>query len=196
MFAGERILRLNVNGLPVAWLTREEAASYYAKDLVAWVAGESVFHIRGGFSRLTGEQTVMELNSIIAIKRDTQTFKYRSSVPPLNNDNLFLRDRKICMYCGNRFTEKLLSRDHIIPVSKGGQDVWTNVVTSCKACNGKKGANEPHEVGMQLLALPYEPNFAETLMLSNKRITADQMAFLESQVKKSEGWTSREALLN
>jgi len=32
---------------------------------------------------------------------------------------------------------------------------------------------------LQLLALPYEPNLAEWLMLANRRILADQQAFLQ-----------------
>lgn len=30
------------------------------------------------------------------------------------------------------------SIDHVVPVSKGGQDVWENIVLACKDCNEKK----------------------------------------------------------
>ena len=40
------------------------------------------------------------------------------------------------------------------------------------------------QAGMNLLALPYEPNLAEWLMLANRRILADQQAFLERLAPK------------
>lgn len=189
------VLKLDVSGQPVDWITREVAAGYYACDQVAWTAGETVFYMRGGISRMTGRQSGLELNSIIAIKGAPKHFKYRSMVPPLNNEQLFRRDRHICLYCGDRFSDRNLTRDHIIPVSRGGADEWMNVVTACQACNSKKGAYELHEIGMQLLALPYEPNYAEGLILANKRITADQMAFLEMRVKDNAARKERDMLL-
>ena len=102
--------------------------------------------------------------------------------PPLTNKALFRRDQNICLYCGNRFQEVQLSRDHVHPISRGGRDRWTNVVTACKRCNARKGSYLPDECHMQLLALPYRPNHAEYLALSHSgRILGDQMAFLEKQ---------------
>ena len=37
---------------------------------------------------------------------------------------------------------------------------------------------------MPLLAIPYVPNWAEFLALSNRRILADQMDFLKSQFNR------------
>jgi len=37
---------------------------------------------------------------------------------------------------------------------------------------------------MPLLAIPYVPNWAEFLALSNRRILADQMQFLRAQFKR------------
>jgi len=48
------------------------------------------------------------------------------------------------------------------------------------ACNHKKADRTPEEAGMKLLAVPYTPNLAEYLILSNRRILADQMEFLLS----------------
>jgi hypothetical protein len=36
-------------------------------------------------------------------------------------------------------TEVLMTRDHVIPVSKGGPDVLENCQTMCKQCNTEKG---------------------------------------------------------
>jgi len=61
----------------------------------------------------------------------------------LTQRNLFLRDERTCQYC-KRHAKDLgsdgpLTRDHIIPVVRGGKNTWTNVITSCRKCNNIKG---------------------------------------------------------
>lgn len=174
------ILRLNTAGAPIEWLTWQEAVCLHARELISWTYGEEVMEVHGGFSRLTGEQTVVTLNCIIACKG--KVFTRGRKDPPLTNRALFRRDQNICLYCGNPFKAVHLSRDHVKPMSRGGQDVWTNVVTACKRCNARKGDRLPDECGLELLALPYRPNHAEYLALSHSgRILGDQMAFLRKQ---------------
>jgi len=46
---------------------------------------------------------------------------------------------KVCHYCGKLITNKEeLTVDHIIPVSKGGENSKENYVIACKACNREK----------------------------------------------------------
>jgi 5-methylcytosine-specific restriction endonuclease McrA len=175
-----RILRINTGGFPIEWLSWQEAVCLHARELVSWTYGEEVMAVHGGRSRLTGERTVVHLNSIMACKG--KVFTTRRREPPLTNRALFRRDQNICLFCGIRFDDSQLSRDHVIPLSRGGGDVWTNVVTACKRCNAHKGSALPNECHMELLALPYLPNHAEYLALSHSgRILGDQMAFLRRQ---------------
>lgn len=175
------ILRLDITGSPVRWIPWQDAVCLYSKEMVAWTAGERVFTFFGGISRLTGLQSAVTVNSIIAVKRANGMHRRRRGVPPLNNRELFLRDGNLCMYCGGEFPDGQLTRDHVIPLSRGGQDRWSNVVAACKACNTGKGNRTPEQAGVSLLAVPYVPNWAEFLALSNRRILADQMEFLKSQ---------------
>jgi 5-methylcytosine-specific restriction endonuclease McrA len=86
--------------------------------------------------------------------------KLRDYVPiPYNGvvftrKNIFLRDNYTCQYCGKT---KNLTIDHVIPKSKGGEDVWENVVSCCVRCNNKKGDRMPEEEGMKLMGTPYRP---------------------------------------
>ena len=78
-----------------------------------------------------------------------------------------------------------MTRDHVQPVSRGGRDVWENVVSACRRCNHRKDDRtlaEAERIGMRLLAVPYRPNRAEGLILENRRILADQMAFLAARI--------------
>ncbi len=175
-----RILRVNTAGFPLEWLSWQEAVCLHARELVSWTYGEEVMEVHGGHSRLTGEQTVMTLNSIMACRG--KVFTKSRVEPPLTNRALFRRDQNVCLYCGNVFKECQLSRDHVHPLSRGGTDSWTNVVTSCKRCNTRKGNLLIEESSLELLALPYCPNHAEYLALTHSgRILGDQMAFLRRQ---------------
>lgn len=175
-----RILRVDRAGQPVEWLDWEEAVCLYARAQVAWTLGDVVYRIHGGTSRLTGRQSLVEVHSIIAC--EGRLHAPQRSAPPLTNASLFRRDQQLCLYCGRRFAERELTRDHLLPRSRGGRDAWLNVVTACRRCNQHKGNRTPEECGMELLALPYTPNHAEYLALANSgRIRGDQMDFLRAQ---------------
>ena len=76
--------------------------------------------------------------------------RVRSRVAPLTNEHLFLRDGHRCAYCGRHRRElgvrERLTRDHLIPRSKGGLDVWLNVVAACSSCNHRKDDRPPEAV--------------------------------------------------
>lgn len=179
------VLSLDASGAPQRWISYEESAYYYAKGLVAWSMGEEDFTIYGGTSRMTGEQSSMTMNTIIAIRgKVSEKNLEKANRVPLTNRTLFQRDRQICAYCGQHFKVDKLSRDHVKPVSKGGPNIWMNVVTACSPCNRRKEDRTPEEAGMQLLYVPYVPNRAEALILQNRKILAGQMEFLIKQVPK------------
>ena len=51
------------------------------------------------------------------------------------------RDKYTCQICGKKmFDEVGLHIDHIIPVSKGGKSIPSNLRVLCSKCNGRKGA--------------------------------------------------------
>ena len=103
----------------------------------------------------------------------------------MTNPKLFARDRFVCAYCGARFAADDLTREHIIPVSRGGADSWMNCITACRGCNGRKGNRLPEEVHMSLLYLPYVPSLHEDMILRGRRILADQMEFLLASVPRN-----------
>ncbi|MGD9600817.1 MAG: HNH endonuclease [Gammaproteobacteria bacterium] len=151
---------------------------------MAWTAGDHEFVVRGGYARTTGERSCVTVHSIIAVKRSGRGSHVPRTTPPLSNHELFHRDAYLCMYCGEQFSDGQLTRDHVVPLSRGGVDTWSNVVAACKECNTRKGGRTPEQARMPLLAVPYVPNWAEFLALSNRRILADQMEFLKSQFRQ------------
>lgn len=176
------VLALDSSGLPRAWINFEDAICYHAKGQVVWSLGETVARFRGGY-KSDGTQSVLETQSIIAVKGSISLDKVGRVA--LTNKTLFGRDRHLCAYCGDKYSNSSLSRDHIIPRSKGGKDTWMNVVTACLKCNHKKGAKTLEKAGLQLLYVPYEPNHYENMILLNRNILADQMDYLMSGVPKN-----------
>jgi 5-methylcytosine-specific restriction endonuclease McrA len=76
---------------------------------------------------------------------------------PFTRRNVFLRDGYRCQYCGREGTADSLTIDHVVPFSRGGRDLWTNVVTACRRCNNMKGNQLLQESGLRLDHEPRAP---------------------------------------
>ena len=51
---------------------------------------------------------------------------------------ILARDGWTCQYCGND-EHALMTVDHVIPISKGGTDEDSNLISACQRCNYSKG---------------------------------------------------------
>ncbi|CAK7006499.1 CRISPR-associated endonuclease Cas9 [Saezia sanguinis] len=178
-----KVLKLDAQGVPQSWLTLEEAVLCYAADRVCWEAGERIALFRGGINAVSGRQSVITVNSIIGTF-GTPLINPFDLKPALTNEKLFIRDHNMCAYCGSQLSKEVLTREHIIPTSKGGADHWMNVVTACRSCNHRKANRTPEQAHMKLLFAPYVPSLWEDFILRNRRILADQMAFLCSRLPR------------
>ena len=63
-----KVLKLSAQGLPQSWISLEQAVLHYAADEVRWEAGADVAVFRGGINALSGQQSVITVNSIIGTK--------------------------------------------------------------------------------------------------------------------------------
>ena len=176
----QQVLRTDVAGMPLEWIDYQDAVRLYHVGQVDYACGSLLYIIHGGINAASGLRREVAVNSIIATHGDNHALmKARDKyVPPLNNHTLFRRDARLCLYCGKQFALAELSRDHVTPLSQGGTDSWTNVVTACKRCNNHKAGGTPEQSGMELLAVPFTPTHAEYIYLKGRRILSDQMDFL------------------
>lgn len=178
-----RILQLDIAGNPTAWLTHREAITMTANDRIIAGLGEREMVFRGGYNRFSGMRSEVVVSSILLTRQRVDKKRHSKNFePPLINRTLFARDGHVCLYCGETFEDRFLTRDHVIPQSRGGSDTWSNCVTACAKCNHSKGNRTPEEWGRLLLAVPFHPNWSEYLYLVNHRkIIADQQAFLQGR---------------
>ena len=116
---------------------------------------------------------VIRLNRFVHVPR-----RFRRQV---TNTFLFARDHYRCEFCGRPQSSlkprECLTRDHLVPLSRGGTNAWTNVVTACSTCNARKGNHLPEEVGMHPLHQPVEPHFVH-LAWAVRRLTPIQSKYI------------------
>lgn len=182
-----KILIVDTQGQPVRWALMQRAARYYAAGKVVTELGDNLFGMAGGVQESTGTRSEFITSSIVMI-RGRHRIPLGHAHVGLTKHRLFIRDRQICAYCGTHFAEADLTVEHILPVSRGGRHEWTNVVTACRSCNTRKGNRRPEEAHMPLVYVPYAVCRNEGFILSNRRILADQMAFLQASLPRYSRW--------
>ncbi len=183
----QQVLRTDLAGMPLEWVDYRTAARLYFLDQVAYACGDTLFQLRGGVNAVTRRRSRLCIQSIIAtlgVNRELNRAR-DDYAPPLCNRTLFQRDDHLCLYCGEHFPSRLLSRDHVRPTSQGGRDHWNNVVTACVRCNNFKAGRTPEAAGMELLAVPFTPTHAEYVYLMGRGVLADQMAFLRAHFPRT-----------
>ena len=74
----------------------------------------------------------------------------------LSRKNILRRDAHRCQYCGRG--DIPLTIDHVVPLSRGGEDTWENLVCACVQCNNRKGDRTPEEATAPLRRKPMRPN--------------------------------------
>jgi 5-methylcytosine-specific restriction endonuclease McrA len=86
---------------------------------------------------------------------------------PVSRRWVLRRDGYTCQYCGRQDGE--LTMDHVLPLSRGGQTAWTNVVAACVPCNRKKANRTPEEAGMHLRTQPFKPMYVALALVGSAR---------------------------
>lgn len=97
--------------------------------------------------------------------------------------NIYEHYRYRCCYCGKKLPSSDLNLEHIVPISRGGQTDWDNVVTSCIPCNIRKGDSTPREAGMKMIVMPSKPRWrgsASLMLRSSLKVKSSWQRFIDS----------------
>ncbi|KAK9938972.1 hypothetical protein M0R45_015682 [Rubus argutus] len=100
--------------------------------------------------------------AVLRIPHLLQVVKRRRIKCTLSRKNILCRDSFTCQYCSSR---ENLTIDHVIPIARGGEWKWENLVTACSKCNSKKGQKTLEEASMKLLKLPKTPKDYDILAI-------------------------------
>ena len=167
-----RCLALNASFEPLTMVPVRRALRLVIEGKAEIVEADGARVIRS--ERLTVPRpAVIRLVKFVHVPR-----RFRRQV---TNTFLFARDDYRCQYCGRTGGDlrhrECLTRDHLIPLSRGGGNDWDNVVTACSSCNTRKGNHLPEECGMHPRRPPHEPHFVH-LAWAVRRLTAVQSKYI------------------
>lgn len=165
-------LALNASFEPLTILPVERALRLVIERKAEVLEADDARIFRSARERIAAP-LVIRLKRFIHVPR-----RFRRQV---TNTFLFARDGYRCQYCGrHRGTlrgREFLTRDHVLPMSRGGENTWDNVVTACSSCNNRKASHLPEECGMHLHSHPHEPNYVE-LVWAVRRVTDVQAKYI------------------
>src|SRR2546422_9733754 len=95
---------------------------------------------------------VMRLLEMVKLREAHRSVKF-------SRINIFTRDGVRGQYCRRQFHTEGLTFDHVIPIAKGGNKTWENIVTACWGCNNRKSGRMPEEASMHLMRKPLKPKW-------------------------------------
>jgi 5-methylcytosine-specific restriction endonuclease McrA len=95
----------------------------------------------------------------------------------LTKKNVLIRDDHACQYCGGH-GERMMTVDHVIPKSRGGESTWENLVCACMRCNNRKNNRIPQEANMTLLRKPRQPKYIPWIQIKRNTLPDEWGKFL------------------
>lgn len=112
-------------------------------------------HVLSEYERVIHSPSIeLKIPSVIVFKNNKHR---RHNSVRFSRKNVWIRDEGLCQYCNKQVSVKEFTIDHVVPRKHGGATMWTNVVTSCMACNQKKSDKLLHKCGMKLRKVPVKP---------------------------------------
>lgn len=81
---------------------------------------------------------ILENFVVVGLKYNGKNVKRRTTGFAKN----FLTQNRLpkkCIYCGTQLNQNNATADHIIPISKGGNNSQVNLVVVCFSCNSQRG---------------------------------------------------------
>jgi 5-methylcytosine-specific restriction endonuclease McrA len=118
--------------------------------------------------KISSPSISFELPAVIVLKT---IVKFKFTTVSCNRLNIVWRDNNQCQYCANYFPLDKLTMDHVMPKSRGGKNVWENLVAACKKCNQRKGSKTTKESGMHPLKRPRKPKANILRTISKSQIS-------------------------
>jgi len=67
-------------------------------------------------------------------------------------DDLIERDGAACVWCGRELWRRDLTREHVVPRSRGGHMTPENALVACRPCNRRRGSRPVDAYVRELLS--------------------------------------------
>jgi len=151
----ERVLLLNATYEPLRVISWQRAVTLLTLGKVEVL--ETYGRVVRSVTLAIRLPSVVRLLSLVRFREQTVRF---------SRQNIYLRDRCQCQYCGKVLDVDNLTYDHVVPKSLGGSTAWENIATCCLPCNKRKGGRTPQQARMHLIRRPRKPTWHPMLMIT------------------------------
>lgn len=97
-------------------------------------------------------------------------------------------ERDECRYCRKPLNDRTRSREHLVPLSRGGRDADDNIGWSCRRCNTTKGSLTDREFRHWLRTgrcQPTVPAAEERRLYATKAARRARMEIVEAARRKN-----------
>lgn len=144
-------------------------ATYEPLRVISWKRAVTLLTLGKVEVLETYEREVRSVTLVIqlpAVVRLINLVRFRKHTIRFSRENIYVRDRYKCQYCGRKMAACDLTYDHVIPKSMGGRTAWENIVTCCLPCNKKKGGRTPAQARMRLIREAKRPSWHPMLMIT------------------------------
>jgi 5-methylcytosine-specific restriction endonuclease McrA len=183
------VLVLNRNWQAINIRTPQEAFCQMATNVATGLEIEGENHIRPvaweewiALRIRDGDNAVQTVRGPIRVPTVIVAVNYAKvprKRPKLCARTIRERDGNRCQYTGRFLRQDEGSLDHVVPRSRGGKDVWENLVWSAKEVNQRKADRLPHEAGLKLLSVPRAPKEVPvSTTIRNQHAVADWELFI------------------
>lgn len=110
----------------------------------------------------------------------------RKTISKRDRFEVFKRDNFTCQYCNSKPPEVTLEIDHIIPISKNGNNNMDNLITACFDCNRGKSNIILDKIPNSLHNKIENKKIAQKQYAEYQRILKKQNKLIESDIDKVE----------
>jgi len=159
------VLKLDSSFKPIEIISWEEAF------LLTWL--NKAYAVEYSDKWVHSARKAFQIPSVIVLFRYIEE---KFFTLPCTRKNIMIRDENRCQYCDGAFRDADLTIDHVIPRSKGGKTVWTNVVIACKPCNQQKSDQLLSQTPFTLPTSPKKPSYRSII---KKRIKTSNVKWKE-----------------
>ncbi len=118
---------------------------------VVLALGQKVDVLAESDARMRSERCSIAMPSVVRLRYFVKV-PYRRQTP-VTRKAIFGRDNGRCQYCN----QKAENIDHVVPRSRGGRHIWTNVVACCRRCNSTKSNHLLKHTALKLRSAPQPP---------------------------------------
>jgi 5-methylcytosine-specific restriction endonuclease McrA len=100
-------------------------------------------------TKIRAEREEFDAPAVVMLKHHVNLGRRRQPFTLPSHRNIWVRDGGHCAYCNHPLTLRTVTKEHVMPRSRGGEDSLLNVVSACGDCNAKKSNRTPAEAGMK-----------------------------------------------